>query len=173
MNQKLFVTRMKEARERKKMTFKELADACGVSASAMNRYSIYGAQPGVEVVWQMAKVLGVSMDWLCGQEENHQPPSMGLVLRMLSILLTTETKDGLSTWIADFDDDGGSKPRIIITQQNVNNAIDFRQWQTIIELCKVHAIDKEMYVAWIEKKIRDASHIELPMGEEETDHDEP
>ncbi len=189
MDQELFVARMKEARERKKMTLKELADACGVSISAMNRYAAYAAQPGVEVVWQMAKVLGVSMDWLCGQEENPQPPTLGLIIRVLSLLLSTQMNapdNQKHVWIegeysqedwdmaygfpqtpAHFEKDEQGRTRIVIDQWDVLHAISFEDWQQVLNMTKKGVLPKDVYTSWIEGNIQKNNSIQLPVPMDE------
>lgn len=169
MNQKVFVARLREARKEKGLTIQELADACGVSLSAMNRYVALTSQPTLEMACKIAQALGVSLDWLCGQEEKPGPPTMGLVLRVLSLLLTTTTVKldhkirGIMA--ADFVEDESGDSYIKINKKNLNNTIDFESWKKLLDLYDSQAIDYEMYSAWIEKKIEAVNRFHLPMDE--------
>lgn len=168
MNQEVFMARVKEAREKKKLTIQELADACGVSLSSMNRYVALTAQPSLDMACKIADALGVSLDWLCGQEEKQQPPSLGTVIGALSMLLTTKVIDSKTpTWAADFNttefSDGSTDTYIATHQENLSHHVAFESWQTLLNLYRSGEIDEEMYSAWVEKKIKECSHFRFPM----------
>lgn len=62
----LFAQRMKEAREKRGLKQKELADAVGVSPQTISAYEKTGKIPTLDNAASIAQVLGVSLDWLCG-----------------------------------------------------------------------------------------------------------
>ena len=80
MNEKLdmtlFAQRLKEARNSKGMTQKELSDLSGVSTVMISQYErsdiTTGKNPALNNVYSLAEVLGVSIDWLCGLTGNSR-----------------------------------------------------------------------------------------------------
>lgn len=163
MNQETFVDRLKQARAKKKMTLKELAEACGVSLSAMNRYAAYTAQPGLEVACRMAKALDVSLDWLCGAEERkaeNGQATTGNIMRTLSFLLTTPTID--TDCAASFRTYQNGTTYIGIDQECIPQSIDFESWGKFIDLYRNGTIDKDMYTAWLDRKAGELDRVLLP-----------
>ena len=84
MEKNIFVERLRLAREEKGMGLKELREAVGISQSAMSHYSTGATIPALDVADRIAKVLGVSLDWLCGKDEISAPEnSFGYIARMM------------------------------------------------------------------------------------------
>lgn len=79
MNEKLdmtlFAQRLKEARNSKGLTQKELSDLSGVSTVMISQYErsdiATGKNPALNNVYSLANVLEVSIDWLCGLTEKQ------------------------------------------------------------------------------------------------------
>lgn len=75
LNMNIFSKRLKEARNDKNMTQKELSEKSGVSTvmiSAYERNNINsGKNPALNNIYAIATVLGVSIDWLCGLSDNY------------------------------------------------------------------------------------------------------
>lgn len=71
MSPETFATRFKEAREKKNITIKALQPLVGASPSAMNGYATGKTLPPLDVASKIAKELGVSLDWLCGNKERE------------------------------------------------------------------------------------------------------
>lgn len=167
MDKALFVSRLKDAKEKKGITIKELADQCGVSTSAMNRYLAETSMPTLDVAINMAKALNVSLDWLCGlKSEANARYTTGLVMRMLSDLLVKPTivEDGHKFYAANFDADPGNPGElyIYIDPLNTPGSIDFQSWSKFIDLYRNGTIDKTMYNAWMEKMATERETSLLP-----------
>lgn len=62
----IFAKRMKEAREKRGLKQKELAEEIGVTPQTVSAYEKTGKAPTMDNAVSIAKVLGVSLDWLCG-----------------------------------------------------------------------------------------------------------
>jgi len=73
-----FALRLREARERKKLTQKQLADMAEITAASVSAYEkIDGAKsPSIEIATKLAKALGVSLDWLAGLSSNAAKSNM-------------------------------------------------------------------------------------------------
>lgn len=169
MDKELCVARMKAARDKKNMTIKELAEQCGVSVSAMNRYLSMASTPTMDVAATMAQVLGVSLDWLCGlsnEDGQAEKFTTGKIVRLLSELLANPTRgDGKKAeYAANFDDDPRSVGILYIEQSKIPRSIDFQSWSKFIDLYRNGTIDADMYTAWVEKKASELDEVILPLS---------
>ena len=63
-----FAIRLKQARDEKRLTQKELADMVDIAQTTIGAYEkLEGAKiPSLEIAAKLAKALGVSLDWLAG-----------------------------------------------------------------------------------------------------------
>lgn len=68
-NMKIFAERLKELREEKNMSLKELGKEIGVSDSAVSRWENEIRVPNIEVLVIIAEYFGVSTDYLVGLED--------------------------------------------------------------------------------------------------------
>lgn len=75
-NKGVFAQRLREARQKKKMTQAELAERINASPATISAYehedSQKGKNPSLSNAQDIALVLGVSLDWLCGIEEKAE-----------------------------------------------------------------------------------------------------
>lgn len=63
---KIFVERLKELRERKELTQKQLSNKLGFSDNYINAYECYGIFPSIKVVQKITKFFKVSICYLYG-----------------------------------------------------------------------------------------------------------
>lgn len=61
--------RLKEIRENKRMTQKQMADYLGLSQPVYSHYENETRQPSIEVLKRMSKSLCVSVDFIIGNED--------------------------------------------------------------------------------------------------------
>ena len=169
----LFAERFKAAREKSGLTLKELKDRIGVSVSALSHYANGANLPPLDVAAKLATELGVSLDWLCGINDeassNLAIRNAGDYLRILSLLLTTKVQEAPTRDLNDNYIAGGhvfgahmNDELIFIDKARIPGYIDFSSWQKILELYRKKEIDEEMYSAWIEKKIEALSKYPIP-----------
>lgn len=169
MNKEIFVARLKDARERKNLTLKELSEKCGISLSAMNRYVGMSSVPTLEVASAIAQTLDVSLDWLCGlqdDESNSSTVTTGKLIRILSQLLTTTTiinRNGEQQKVAQFEQWNNGNVFIEIDQSSIPSIMDFNSWRSFMELYRDGTIDDDMYTAWIDKKAKELDSVVLPV----------
>lgn len=69
---KIIGERLKKARELKGLTKKELAQTVGVAPSTITRYEEEVRIPKVTILRKIAEVLGVSVDYLVGKDEESE-----------------------------------------------------------------------------------------------------
>ena len=60
--------RIKELREKKKMTQQELADYAGTTRATVSKWETGDSEPGATQLRLIAEALGVSVDYLCGND---------------------------------------------------------------------------------------------------------
>lgn len=65
----IFAQRMKEAREKRGLKQKELAEKVGVTPQTISAYEKTGKVPTLENAISIATALEVSLDWLCSIED--------------------------------------------------------------------------------------------------------
>lgn len=64
-----FAERLKELRQEKKLSLKQLAKKIGVSDTAINRWENQLRTPNIENLYNLAVVFDVSSDYLLGLED--------------------------------------------------------------------------------------------------------
>lgn len=65
-----FGERVKQARTAKGISTRELAIECGIHYAQVSGWENRGMKPGYYSLVSLAQVLGCSLDWLCGLQEN-------------------------------------------------------------------------------------------------------
>lgn len=65
-----FAQRLKEIREGKKMTQKEIAKLLNLKPTAISNYEAGKNEPSIEKLQILAKSFGVSLDYLLGTDDN-------------------------------------------------------------------------------------------------------
>lgn len=68
----IFVVRLKELLQEKRIQQKELALAVGVSPKTINSYFCTGALPSIEILVNIAQYLNVSADYLLGLSDENR-----------------------------------------------------------------------------------------------------
>ncbi len=82
MVKNVFPERLKQAREKKGLSLRELRVRVRVSQSAMSHYANGVTLPTLDIAMKIAQELDVSVDWLCGNEKNGVT-SLGSVARSI------------------------------------------------------------------------------------------
>ena len=144
--------RLKSLRKQSKKTQKELAEELGLSPASIISYEKAQKMPAIDTVIKIASYFHVSLDWLCGLNDELPPGNHsenGLACINLSDFLKTlvsisyacsnvgvsETFHGLK--IACFE----------FKQEEIINFVS--DWQKILELYKGGTITKEMCNDWV------------------------
>lgn len=68
MNQSMFSTQLKKARQLRKLSCRELAEKSGVSFDSISKYELDKRTPSIDAVIDLAKALDVSLEYLAGGE---------------------------------------------------------------------------------------------------------
>ncbi len=63
----VFARRLRQCRERRRMSRRTLGELCGLSKSAIGRYERGERMPDIEVLGLLCEVFEVSADWMIGK----------------------------------------------------------------------------------------------------------
>jgi len=65
-----FPERLRRLRERRQMNRKALGELCGLSKNMIGKYERGENAPNIYKARELANILGVTIDYLCGNEKN-------------------------------------------------------------------------------------------------------
>lgn len=66
-----FGERLNRARIEAGLSVRDLAILADTQFSCIYRYENYGSSPTIDRAMDLAKILGKSLDWLCGMDKNQ------------------------------------------------------------------------------------------------------
>lgn len=129
----VFADRLKAARTKKNMSQAELAKAIGVATGTISVYEnpSGGRYPAFDKTVAIAETLEVSIDWLCGVNEEAKEELDGLEL--LNVLWEIIDKLDMSTFFSS-ENEFGYNERLNITCSNKNVIAFFREREKILPL---------------------------------------
>lgn len=82
----IFEKRLKQMREKKAVSQKEVAEAIGVKAQTISGYESGRTKPPLDIAAKLAKYFGASLDWMSGICEDAGAISNRQVLYMLRMI---------------------------------------------------------------------------------------
>lgn len=124
LDKEVFGKNLKQALQDKNMKQSELAAAIPTSEANISNYARGNAFPPIDVLSEMAKVLGVSLDWLCGVESKSEQDTcktLGDIARVITCMLSWGT--------VEFSD------KTIVESQFVGDPYEGGHYETIEETC--------------------------------------
>lgn len=157
----IFSKRMREARNRKGLKQKELAEKIGVKAQAISSYETLGKLPTMENGILIAKTLGVSLDWLCGLDEKvpiEKFKSTGGIIRSI---LEVIQETGAFVLI---NQDDSTLPNAGKAELHFKDAIIanfLSEWDKIHRLLLDKTIDEKFYQMWLDDKLKAIDTLEI------------
>ena len=133
MSDYIFAEKLREARQQQKLKQSELETKSGVQASLISNYENGTKKPSLKNTLQLAKALGISIDWLCGYKPKANTPyeaDTGVPFALLTVIKElnprieseSQDKNGISKTAATliFDDDLFNS----IIAEHIKNFID-------------------------------------------------
>ena len=187
----MYYQRIREARTRKNMTQKQLADAAQIAVGSVSAYEKGQKVPPVDAAYRMAAALGVSLDWLFNEnmteeESKGTAGSLGDVARAFLVLvdagLLNSSKyehiswrdsligftEGTRAFYAHAEEDLGAGInnvlRITADLPEESRMIPFIEGvYKLIELVLMGTIDREIYQTWLSKKLEELDKVPLPL----------
>jgi len=171
-NMEVFPRRLEEARRNKDLTQKKLAEAVKVSPQTISAYEKSGEKgktPSLEIAIDIAKVLGVSLDWLFGldvpqQGTKNKITSLGDVYRAL-VDITEGTDDteitvgnekrerlvpvrGFDYYDTQFESVSYDIPYVKVEIFDETLAAFYQHKETMKKLLETGVIDNSLYASW-------------------------
>lgn len=149
----VFSQRLKQARETKGISLKELRETVGVSQSTMSHYSSGGVLPPLDVACRIAEALDVTVDWLCGKEKKETVSNLGDVARIL--LSACDAVEGSYVGIVKMMQNPDFEDSIHFTLTHPEIADFFYKASKFRVITNGSSDEKELYDTWVEKKLRE------------------
>ena len=181
----IFARRLKESRERSGLKQKELAEQVEVTPQTISAYEKAevdgkGKNPTLENAVEIAKVLNVSLDWLCGmdcnQSKSEREMTLGDCAKMIedmffwcsvefSSLSETKTiRHGSSIDDFEFEDVTETYPAIVFKYGDMRKFIeDFRKMRSLLN---DKTIDLDLYDRWLQDRIASLDQISCSIEHE-------
>lgn len=82
----IFEKRLKQLREKKAVSQKEVAEAIGVKAQTISGYESGRTKPPLDIAAKLAKYFGASLDWLCGLLDDTANATNRQIVHMLRMI---------------------------------------------------------------------------------------
>lgn len=147
--------RLKEARRQKHLRQRELADMIGVTVATISSYERNDAPktPSVRVLIQLAEALGVSLNWLCGVNDN--------LTTYQDIIRVFEQLGGTGLFSIQCAD---GKAGILFEDKVLCEFLT--AWKKVFDIFKSGLIDEELCPVWISHELeKDIYQKEIRQGE--------
>jgi len=175
----IFADRIKELRKGLGLTQQEFASSIHITASALSSYETKIANPSLGVAKKIAEKYDVSIDWLCGiqQQKNSKENTWGDIIRLLISLTSVRQLPFHILWNTEITESGGNKEiaalelRFFYESNSPYSSDDrlparhimdfFRDWKKMYNLYTSEIIDKDVYDLWIEKTLKKYDSIAL------------
>lgn len=167
LDKEIFSRNLKHALLEKNMKQSELASAVSTSEANISNYVRGNAFPPIDILSEMAKVLGVSLDCLCGVEEQSEKgeiKTLGDVARVITCMLSWETVEISETTVEEsrfvgFSHEGGhwvdikeTYPAIVLKSGEIRKFVS--DLLTMQKLIDSGTIDVDLYFRWRNDRIR-------------------
>jgi len=149
---KIFAENMKKKRMEQNKTLRGLAEATGLSATAISAYEKQTKVPSLENALTICEVLGCTLDEMCGVEIEIPSEEINTYSDAFKwiMLITEKLRGDARIWY-----NGRGHSESIITFTNTYVEKFFTDWERVRELYLNETIDEELYIAWKEKKLRE------------------
>lgn len=157
-NREIFSQRLKKLRSNLKKTQKQFAELVNSTPATISAYENSTKNPSLDVVMNIAKRCGVSVDWLCGLSNKESYVEVySSYADVLKTLL--EIEKALPFIILDSCDAGkliyGTRKGISFLSDNMDGFLtELKKYK---DLLSAGSIDNDIYQACIEKLLRDSS----------------
>lgn len=189
MDEKYYL-RLREVRDAKKLTQKQLSNKVGISPGSLSAYEKGTKTPPVNVAARIADTLGVSLDWLFGLEKketiSQTPKTYADVVKLFLLISGAFPIAFPSVRVEKLNDD----PRVTKKNEALlfqGDAVElnllehkpadvyyasldipdlklmkfFFSWKKFYELLKDGTVDEEVYNVWVEKQLSELESIPL------------
>ena len=150
--------RIKELRVNKGLTQKEFAESINVSTVSVSSYETGVKTPSLDMIMNIAQNYNISIDWLCGLNDNMVSDSHITtykdLFKLFISLLDVRYEDKATIPIIDVINTD-TKSVILTLHEDENFQVFFSKWCDIFKLNYKKTIDIDLYKMWIEKQLKD------------------
>ena len=157
-----FAKRMKQKRNEKQISLRELASKTGMSATTISSYERGTKSPSLNNIINIANYLDVSIDWLCGREEEENPKNLKDIIEILLKLtkyFIVEAPDSREDFLLCFDTE-----RLPSDCQDVFRKF-FADWEQLQKLTKGGDIlYKQMIALWLNEELKKLEKFPINKG---------
>lgn len=161
-----FSYRLKTAINRKQIKQVDLAEMTGISPANISNYVKGKAFPPLDTLTEIAKVLNISLDWLCGittpksNADNQDTRTFGDIVQIISLLLSEKPPfaelTNTQVWDSGYEYDTTA---IYFTNGIIRTFLeDLSKMQ---ELLNRNTFDENFFKRWLEDRIHSLKYIPL------------
>lgn len=160
-----FAKRLKEAREKAKISQHVLAEEVGISVPSISAYENGTKAPNLETAFNIAAALNVSLDWICGNAGMSKKMTASEFLEAISLANIYLKPEGIyisDTKILDSDSEitGGPMPAVHVTFYGDAITAFFDSFKAVKNLYEKKDITDDMYKTFVSSLIAQyAEHI--------------
>lgn len=158
---KVFGEKLSILRIEKKISLKDIADAVGVSATAISSYEKSEKLPSIETAYKISRFFNVSLDELCGvntdSSKNEYTTYSDIIRKIIELdnLVEITVYDSANVYAQGNNIYINDCVFHIENEFTSNQIQDFLTgWQKMKALLHEKSIDKELYELWIEKQLK-------------------
>lgn len=170
-----FSQRLKEAINKKYKKQVDFADAIGASPAKLSNYVRGTAFPPIEMLPEMARVLDISLDWLCGVDKPKKAETtyrtLGDIARALvsmriwdtvsfeEIALTETIEIDRFEGYPQYEDVTCSYPALVFKKGEIRTFVS--DWQKVRKLFEDNIIDLDFYSRWINDRFQSLDKVSV------------
>lgn len=168
----VFATRLREIRNDNHMTQKEFAQKIGVTPAALSAYENNQKNPSVAVLQRIGENFDVSLTWLCGVAQRKSVNKVFTtytdILEMFFDIMSIAKLNVYPTSKTEKDVNGDSVEMWGIMFSDPNLKTFLSDWQRMRGLYISGAIDRDLYLIWLEREVKKYNfsiipELEIPM----------
>lgn len=161
-----FAERLRELRRKHDVSQRKFAETAGITAAALSAYEKAAKVPSVEAAYKIAEAFDVSLDWLCGREE-QEPKTFADVVKILSAVVNADLGNLKCTMsrvlFGDFCLEFGAWDGVKDVPEfayEVDSFLD--KWENMIKLKMNGTIDANLYTLWLKDQLK---RLDIPLNE--------
>lgn len=154
----VFTTRIKELRESLGMTQKDFSQYVGIKQQTLSGYERGIMKPPLDIVTEIARKCGISIDWLCGLSEkikNNDTPET--YADVIDLLVKVEKPIHFHV----------GREKITVTDDVLPYFLE--DWGKMLPLFHKGTIDNKLYKLWLDDKKKEYTDIHLGNKDEITE----
>lgn len=155
----IFATRIKELRESFRMTQKDFSQYVGIKQQTLSGYERGIMKPPLDIITEIARKCGVSIDWLCGiEKENKNSLAINTYADIICMLFEINKYVDLVPLIDEKKEPGDNcEAMLCFAEYKLDQfLVEWSQAYNVRYNSKIEGnITKTMYDTWVNSKIEE------------------